>query len=699
MVAAGLLWAPAIAGLATEGEPAPALPERVDLEGRVELDRTGHDRCFVAVPGMLEAALSLRIDTAQGTVTGQIRDGVGEGDYLLPKGCSQDEVAWPYDQMWRSTATWRGSVAGSVDREGAIRAAVEITAEFAGERGYYPGMPEYGRVWMYCSEADKDAARRSDSCPLYEVATEYEGELRGTLSPDGTVTATFEWWAPYCALITRDRISFAPDDTYESCPKIGEVRWTSITVSNQRPVIHELTVQPAKPVTSDIVRLTVRASDPDGDELTFQWKVDGDLQQEATGSSTSWSHPPRGDHTIEVRAVDPAGLYDDEAISVWVEDPPVSSEGAEDEPEAGTSSTATSGSTTTSAATTTTAITTTTTLAPGAAGGGGDGSESSAGSKAGTSAILAVAVAGVGEVLRKGQVRGKLGEVYRRGQKKVERAEELERKAERAGEVIGDPGILIREKLADEAARLAESDRAKRARRRFAEAEHKYRKVEPYLVDPVAAGAEEFRRSGRGQRAERRLREAEHKYRKAEGIARNPLRAALDRVKESRRGKRLERRARELADLDRTARRKVEAYVARIKARARRRVLDSSASRRYRRLVDRMDKRTKGILNAESTVRLIRAMGDPRRFAREVRQNRMLVRHVIRRARLSPLAVEALGGPDAIGRMLGRVARNPGRELRRVGRFLGRPKEWPREVGRGFRRVGRALRRLFGGGR
>jgi hypothetical protein len=291
--------------------------------------------------------------------------------------------------------------------------------------------------------------------------------------------------------------------------------------------------------------------------------------------------------------------------------------------------------------------------------------------------------------MRKGKIRGKAGELYRRGKKKVERgrdiAEKVERKAKKVGRYATDPtGAAFED--------FRKSQRGQRAEQRYREAERKAIKAGRYATDPTGAALEDFRKSQRGQRIERRLM-------KADAIVTNPLKAALDRVRESRRGRRLQRRATKIAGIagdpygtvDRAARKKMKEYVSRIKTRARQRALDSGAHRRYQKLADRLSKRTRGILDPKSALRLLRSVGSSRRFSREIQRNPALARHVIRRAGLSPMAVEALGGPRSIGRMLGRLSRNPGRELRRVGRFLGRPRGWVPEIGRGVRRIGRAL--------
>ncbi len=684
LVAGGLVYLPVpLSGVEPTQNP---FPDEVKATGRLVFDRSEHDPCLVAAPPILKADIEVTVNTVEGTVTGKIGNGQGTGDDLLV--CPGDDS----DEKYIATISFTGIISGRIDAEsGGIvppgeEGNVKMTVSGSGERGYYPDMPEWSIVGYGGGFVCGGSNAIVPTCSLGEFeAVVFPAQLGGVLTPNGELIIELDWIAPFCVAIktSPDNPSVKqPDYSPENCPSKGRITWTNVVLSNQRPHIESLTADPAKPVTTDVVNITVKASDPEGDELTYQWTVDGERQQIVNSPTTQWTNPSRGNHAIEVRVIDPGGGYDVRAIDIWVGDPgEAGSEGA-----AGDDGTGTTGATST---TTTKPTTSGTTSAE-------SKDKPSKGKTAGGSAVLVAVVALAGDALRKGKIRGKAGELYRWGEKKAGRGRELAGKVERAEAVITDPAILLKEGLDKATKRVKESSRGRRAKRRFDEAQKKYQKADRYLRDPAGAAVEDFHKSKRGQRAERRLK-------KAESIATNPLKAALERVRESRRGRRLERRGKEIAEiatnpygaLDRSVRKKAKEYLSRIRSRARKRVLESGTNRRYRRLLDRVNGRTKGILNAQSTARLIRSIGNPRRFSREVRNNPTLVRHVIRRAGLSPLAVEALGGPRSIGRMLGRVSRNPGRELRRVGRFLGKPKGWAPEIGRGVRRVGRGIGRLF----
>ena len=291
--------------------------------------------------------------------------------------------------------------------------------------------------------------------------------------------------------------------------------------------------------------------------------------------------------------------------------------------------------------------------------------------------VAALALTTLIQLVRDGHIRGKAADLVRKAEKAAKRGErraaELLEKAQKAAAVALNPGVFLERAANRKIEKLRQTKRAKRFERRARELQEM---AEPVIRDPGGAleqkakrEIEKLRQTKRGQQLERRAGEFSDKVRKAGDV---------------------------LADPEGATKKKVKEYVKRLRDRARKRAADPRLKRRLKRLTDRINRRTKGILNAESTLRLARAMGDPRRFSREVRRNPALARYVISRAGLSPVAIEAIGGPKAVQRMLGRIARNPGREVRRAVRFAGRPKEWANEIGRAGRRVVRGFGRLFG---
>ena len=74
---------------------------------------------------------------------------------------------------------------------------------------------------------------------------------------------------------------------------------------NAAPEVGGIAAVPAEPTSDDTVVLTVDATDPDEDDLTYTWFIDGE-QQSVSGPSVSWPKPVPGDHTIQVVVSDGA---------------------------------------------------------------------------------------------------------------------------------------------------------------------------------------------------------------------------------------------------------------------------------------------------------------------------------------------------------------------------------------------------------
>ncbi|HKZ47355.1 MAG TPA: PKD domain-containing protein [Thermoplasmata archaeon] len=107
----------------------------------------------------------------------------------------------------------------------------------------------------------------------------------------------------------------------------------NVTGQNQLPLIeswspldHQVTMDPGA-----LQSFSVTATGPDGDPLTYTWRVDGVVMQEVFGVSTSfytYSPPSSGSHTVWVAVSD--GLVDQNQtweVDVKVAPPPASTSG------------------------------------------------------------------------------------------------------------------------------------------------------------------------------------------------------------------------------------------------------------------------------------------------------------------------------------------------------------------------------------
>ena len=101
------------------------------------------------------------------------------------------------------------------------------------------------------------------------------------------------------------------------CTMLG----SSCVQSNNSPVIESLTAEP--PVVKQGKSATVKcvASDPDGDELSYQWvATKGNISGQ--GSTVTWMSPNTcGDYVITVTVVDSGGKEVTEELTIEVKKP------------------------------------------------------------------------------------------------------------------------------------------------------------------------------------------------------------------------------------------------------------------------------------------------------------------------------------------------------------------------------------------
>jgi hypothetical protein len=88
------------------------------------------------------------------------------------------------------------------------------------------------------------------------------------------------------------------------CPSIDNGALDAITILNNDPVITKLTIKPSKFITRcDTVELSVEATDPDGDKLTFLWEVPGTTLR-GTKQTFSFTPPSIGTFLVTVTVRD-----------------------------------------------------------------------------------------------------------------------------------------------------------------------------------------------------------------------------------------------------------------------------------------------------------------------------------------------------------------------------------------------------------
>jgi len=98
----------------------------------------------------------------------------------------------------------------------------------------------------------------------------------------------------------------------------GSFSWAGERISggNRAPTV-SMGMTPIEPTTTDTIEFVATADDPDGDELTYQWFLDG-AQQNAVSNTVTWGGPSPGDHTIRVVVFDEHDRSDESSIAFHV---------------------------------------------------------------------------------------------------------------------------------------------------------------------------------------------------------------------------------------------------------------------------------------------------------------------------------------------------------------------------------------------
>lgn len=96
--------------------------------------------------------------------------------------------------------------------------------------------------------------------------------------------------------------SVPPPVVTTSPPAVSETPGTG----NADPVVDGFSVVPTSPTTDDYIEVYLDAHDPDGDELTYAWVVNGDVTG-VTTSGIGWDYPTSGWQDIAVTITDGRG--------------------------------------------------------------------------------------------------------------------------------------------------------------------------------------------------------------------------------------------------------------------------------------------------------------------------------------------------------------------------------------------------------
>jgi len=174
-------------------------------------------------------------------------------------------------------------------------------------------------------EADPERVIPSGSCQIICTASDRDGDelsynwsaSEGGINEEG---ATVNWTAP-------DSVGSYNVTVTVTDGRGGEVmEWVIIEVrANQPPIITSLIADAAWTTPSGNLQVTCTASDPDGDELSYEWSTNGsDIS--GTDAAANWTAPEEvGIYYVTVVVTDGHGSSDTGTLypSVATEQPPI----------------------------------------------------------------------------------------------------------------------------------------------------------------------------------------------------------------------------------------------------------------------------------------------------------------------------------------------------------------------------------------
>lgn len=280
---------------------------------------------------------------------GYVEAWAGPGD---PEQPLEMEVRFDLD-----AGTMTGAVSGEChwvhQKEGV---SDSLDAEFFGQISgrVEPGVPEglVDTFWVFdgwldltmeiratdmcreCTEGDDGSETCETFSDSYRGSFQVRAPITGNASPLAEFTAFFE--DPYAsgsspgpatldlwvltehweAILGGENNSPILKKAFPSWPEIPCGKWGSGSSDNTPPEVKALDFDPLDPTSSDRIVFTAKATDPDGDELSYQWAIDGQVREKATKANLRWRSPPPGEHLVSVTVSDGRGGSD--TAKVWV---------------------------------------------------------------------------------------------------------------------------------------------------------------------------------------------------------------------------------------------------------------------------------------------------------------------------------------------------------------------------------------------
>lgn len=166
--------------------------------------------------------------------------------------------------------------------------------------------------------ASTEKTRPLQTCQITCIASDLDGDVlsyrwasnRGDISGEGPVV---NWTAPSVAGIYTVTVSVDDGKGNQA------VAYLNIEVSeNHPPAIQSLDIEGSEVVVSQLHQVKCIASDPDGDELCYEWSISGG-NISGEGQVVNWTAPDNtGSYTIAVKVSDGQGGEDIASLDVEV---------------------------------------------------------------------------------------------------------------------------------------------------------------------------------------------------------------------------------------------------------------------------------------------------------------------------------------------------------------------------------------------
>ncbi|HYH98634.1 Ig-like domain-containing protein [Hyalangium sp.] len=288
----------------SEEEPPP--PGQVDVEAPSRIDVTGGVRAGAFISG--ETTLDAVAEDNSGRVA-KVSFFVG-GVLACADGTARDSGA-TFSCVWDTSNTLPGDyqlLATAQDAAGNTKASVPIA--FSVGDGLPPTISGLGANPTSVNEGQNTSLSVTASDPNGDTLT-YAWSQVSPASPAGTFTnggtAAPTWTAPLLSANTTFTLRVTVSDGHGgTAQRTVDLQVVNVASANRAPVVDAAITAPPTALAGDTAALSIGATDPDGDPLTYSWRTSpsgsGTFSNEDTASA-SWRSGDTGADTNQTLQV------------------------------------------------------------------------------------------------------------------------------------------------------------------------------------------------------------------------------------------------------------------------------------------------------------------------------------------------------------------------------------------------------------